>query len=343
MISKKAATTSVIVVLILMLVGSSVLYGVTSQILNIFGADADEQICTLTTVFSAATKIQGVENLKIDCPLRLRTITSDEVRRATVDVVKSANQLIGKDEVNREKFDNLNKKFLREVEGDTRYDKLSKGKGLDILLESTARTDPFTEELALSSLVGDEMRKCWKKMGQGDLDLFSNWFSDETLWNQLLSLSGFKEKPAICVICSRVKFDKAIRDDTDLNSGAIRSLQYWAQTKKIKSKPVTYYEYLMDEAHDKELFNPKWIYSVNEPQAVVFARIPASQIGEWGKHLDTVWQSGLNIATKLTLGYDTYKPKANEDAAKDLLYLFPYEKVNQVCGHIANEAPNDVN
>ena len=176
-------------------------------------------------------------------------------------------------------------------------------------------------------------------MGEGEFDLFSNWFTEGSALTNFLQQVGVENAPSICVVCSRIKFDDEVKKEFE---GKTLSLEYWAQITKPKNKQITYSEYMLDDAHDKELFTPRWIYGVDEPVATVFARVPASQVTEWGKHVIATGKKVSNLVNELIGGFEQHRPDPKKDPGIDLLYLVPLSNVKNVCGVLANVAPSEV-
>ncbi len=327
--NKKGLVVNTMVLLILMLIGAGMLYGITNSITKIFTLESEEKICAFSSIVAASTKVQGAELTKIDCPIQLKTITLTDVRREVPKVIGEIKEFKDKDDVRWDKLKDDYKKSFTQTDGVST--------DLDVLLKAPYNS-PIHKEFALHSLVGNELRKCWQKMGEGQLDLFSNWGSQNGV-DAALTQTGLKDMPSICVVCTRIKFDQEIKKeyaDREL------SLEFWSQMTKPKNKQITYAEYLLDDSHDKDLFKPKWEYAVTEPIAAVYAKIPATQLSIWINKVGRATTNAANIITNFIGDFDTTKLKPKEDKGVDLLYLVPLNEIKHICGYIANEAPTEV-
>lgn len=329
--NKKALVVNTMVLLILMLIGAGMLYGITHSITKILSIESEEKICAFSSIVAASTKVQGIELTKIDCPMQLKTVTETDVRREAPKVIGEIKEFKTKDEDRWNKLTNDYKKSFTQTSGAIT--------DLNNLLQGPPYNSPIHKEFALHSLVGNELRKCWQKMGEGRLDLFSNWFSKEGVFDAALIQTGLKDMPSICIVCTRIKFDQEVKEefgDREL------SLEFWSQMTKPKNKQITYAEYLLDDSHDKDLFGPRWKYTVTEPIAAVYAKIPTAQLREWGTSISRAAATTTNFITNLIGDFDFTKLTPEEDKGVDLLYLVPLSEIKNICGYIANEAPTEV-
>ena len=207
------------------------------------------------------------------------------------------------------------------------------------LERSASFSVPIQREFALHSLVGNELRKCWQKIGEGQLDLFSNWYNQEGYYKSIMIQANLENMPATCIICSRIKFDQELKEEF---KDRYLSLEFWAKMTKPKTKLKTHAEYLMDDSHNKELFSPTWYYSVDEPLVAMYAKIPAAQVSKWITDVGRASARATNFITNLAGGWDKFRLEPKEDPGVDLLYLIPLSEVKNTCGYIANEAPSEV-
>lgn len=327
--NKKGLVVNTMVLLILMLIGAGMLYGITHSITKILSIESEEKICAFSSIVAASTKVQGVELTKIDCPIQLKTITETDIRREVPKVIGEIKEFNAKD---TERWDKLKDDYRSSF---TQTDSVIPN--LDDLLKAPYNS-PIHKEFALHSLVGNELRKCWQKMGEGQLDLFSNWGSQNGVDAALIQ-TGLKDMPSICVVCTRIKFDQEIKKEFGNRE---LSLKFWSQMTKPKNKQITYAEYLLDDSHDKDLFKPKWKYTVTEPIAAVYAKIPAAQLDIWIGKVGRATTKTANIITNFIGDFDLTKLKPEKDKGVDLLYLAPLNEIKNICGYIANEAPTEV-
>lgn len=88
----------------------------------------------------------------------------------------------------------------------------------------------------IEKFLAGEIVTCWSMMGQGKVDLFSDWLSQEYSLGQVYPT---------CVICSRIAYDKiSLAGKIDLSQ--INIVQYMA-SHKMPDKDISYYEYLAGE------------------------------------------------------------------------------------------------
>ncbi|HIH42463.1 TPA: hypothetical protein HA246_02345 [Candidatus Woesearchaeota archaeon] len=386
-IQKRGIVINTIVVLVLTLISAGMLYGVSTQISKVLSVESQEKICAFSAVISANTKISGSQLVKVDCPIRLITITQADVRR---ELPKVMNEIKIFKEEDNERWDSIKDDYERSIISSSSTAKFSSetdDSGTDDsnnpitggaitstnafskpptnpqnllqsvnkltpkqlisenapdfrdLERSSSFSVPIQMEFALHSLVGNELRKCWQKTGEGQLDLFSNWYNEEGYFKSIMIQANLENMPATCIICSRIKFDQELKEEF---KDRYLSLEFWARMTKPKNKQKTHAEYLMDDSHNKELFSPKWYYSVDEPLVAMYAKIPAAQVGKWVSDVGRASAKATNFITNLAGGWETFRLKPKEDPGVDLLFLTPLSEVKNICGYIANEAPAEV-
>lgn len=79
---------------------------------------------------------------------------------------------------------------------------------------------------AVNRVIAEELRSCWYKMGEGEVDVFQQ------------EVYGFNEN--VCVICSEIDFDKKI-DQTKKFTGLLDYLK----SNKIPGGKANYFDYLI--------------------------------------------------------------------------------------------------
>lgn len=297
----RKAQMNFVIGIILLLIAFFVIWGITAKVITIMKESGDVTACTASAQLSSKTKIAGVETISLKCPMKLVDITADDLSAG-----------VGKAEAALDKIRQHNK----ENEADP---------SKQIKLENFL--NPGKEkEFVLDTKVAEEMKQCWSKLGEGQLDLFNAWYNPVALkempWVGMKILPTLKTPPVTCVICARIKFDSEIQRDY----AEVKSLDEWLKINTVPNKGLTYYDYLLDELHDQYLFTPTWEFKTEEPIAVVFARMnPQYSVGKLQEGLEKIGITSLGKA---------------QDAV-DVLYLIKYTEVKDYCNYLANEAPKE--
>ena len=204
--NKKAQGYRTVVGLILVLLIGGLLVGVVINWLGLFREAGDIQSCRLGLVAQTKTKVAGQTTFNVDCPVHEVTFHKDHVS-LNVDGKKSKKEVNYEGEV-KKNFPKLDSSGV-----DQQYD------------------------LVVDQTIADEMRKCWFKTGEGELQLF-----DEKLY----------KTEHVCMICSELDFSKEVREEYNYNG----DLNYYLSTKYVASDNVTYAEYFKRPVFKKERIIP---------------------------------------------------------------------------------------
>jgi hypothetical protein len=286
--SNKTAQMNNLVAIILVIAAAIILLGLTGMIVNIIKGSGSEAACTASAQLSSATRVAGIETVSLNCPMELKEITMDDLSAETSKAEKELNRIKSDGQIKVKYFEGTGSKILR--------------------------------EFALDKKVAEEMRACWQKLGEGNLNLFNAWYNPlkkgEHPWYDLIQI---KTPPITCVICSRIKFDKEIQDTYP----DVTSIDEWLKINTVPQRGITYYDYLLDDVHDEILFTPQWNFSTKQPLAVVFARMNA----------------GLSLGT---LKNNILPGGSDVDKAVDVLYLIEYSKAGEYCDYLANRPPEEI-
>lgn len=97
------------------------------------------------------------------------------------------------------------------------------------------------------AFIAEEMKSCWQKVGQGKYDPFSDW-------NDV-------EDKSICMICSQIHFDPALKEfmqnnlksEADIAKYGITSPLPYLAEKTVPGSDKTYFEYLYGSPFSSEL------------------------------------------------------------------------------------------
>ena len=300
--NKKAVGQDVIIGLIIFVIVFFLLFLATKQIMDITGKAGGKEACKTSAVLSSTTRMFGTEMLKLDCPMEL-------------DKIKYTDLSSGMDKAQKEIKD---------------YDTTHTGEdnGLNYFKGVSLTSNPEKlKEWALYSKIGTGMADCWGKLGEGKLNLFNAWYNpvywegkkdNELPWVQFFPKA--KAPPTTCVICARIDFDDKIKEELKETT----NFNEWAAKNAVTGQHgLSYYEYLIDEIHDKDLFTPNWKFTTDEPIAIVFARMNPQYVGN--KFTDFLKFTGIaeNIGKE----------------SIDALYLAKYAEVNNYCDYLANKPP----
>jgi hypothetical protein len=151
----------------------------------------------------------------------------------------------------------------------------------------------------VNEAVAKEMKECWDNMGNGKLNLFSSWFE---YWgtekaNEWKNRGGNKDQfktwileniphklpaPTVCVICSRIEFDKELYTEISSSISTVsnsdykdkpQSMIFWLTHTPIPRTSISYYEYLLDDVN-QDIYGPaeRNFKYTEKPFAVIFAR-----------------------------------------------------------------------
>ncbi|MFC1696731.1 hypothetical protein ACFL1H_00205 [Nanoarchaeota archaeon] len=274
-----------------------ILLPIAYYFVSTFGDISDDELCRASAIASAALKLgTGVETIYVDCATHYRDVKLGDI-----------NMPLASAEV----------------------DKFEKVFG-----KSTAPKDKELYEYRLNQLVSEELRKCWYNLGEGNLNLFGEWYNPEektdsgwlgtlTHWKNYIKVNVFskadKDIPLTCVICARMKFGEEVKDKFTTDE---ISLTTWMKIHSLPNKAISYYDYTIDELHDPMAFTPNYKYKLDEPYAVVFAR-----------YADPWLKKRARDFFQLVFGV---QDKTSKQEAYDLLMLIPYSEVTKVCDIIAN-------
>jgi hypothetical protein len=295
MIMGKKAQFGNVVGIILIVASAIVLVLFAGKIIDILMQTSSEGKCTASAQLSSSTRIAGVETVSIDCPMKLIEIKMADLR---AEMTKSKNTI----------------KTIQ-----------NSGKDTGINYFNDTENAKILKEFALDKKVAEEMRACWQKLGEGNLELFNAWYNplgtESVPWIKWLpKLLDPAKPPTTCVICARIKFDSDIQTDYPIVE---ESLNEWLKINTVPKREVTYYDFLIDEVHDQFLFTPSWNFTTKEPVAVVFARMSANSGGFLRNMLANFGLTDLG----------------KDQKGIDVLYLIEYSKTREYCDYLANTPP----
>ncbi|MBW3001720.1 hypothetical protein KY338_01000 [Candidatus Woesearchaeota archaeon] len=157
-------------------------------------------------------------------------------------------------------------------------------------------------EWVMNKIIADEMLACWNKVWRGNLPIFDQWWNlvDFTFFGvgtekpPLEELQNVKYTnlgiftaygpPTFCIICSRIKFDRDIR--MKFKNKPITSLKEWMADNPAPESKISYLEeFEQGQTLTTRMFAPKYVYTVDEPYAIVYKRVNPHKIVDVGKWL----------------------------------------------------------
>ncbi|RLE39575.1 hypothetical protein DRJ17_00040 [Candidatus Woesearchaeota archaeon] len=258
-----------------------------------------DQICRTSALLNANTKTFGVDLFYLDCPQRLVRITEK-------DVTKKATK--------------NERKKISEYGYSVDWDNQKELAGY--------RTD---------AIIAKEMYDCWRLLGEGKLPLFGQWAYDsiaesdkaakwklflEMFEKQLAYVQGLEQADVMCVICSRIKFDKEVKEMVKED----RDLTKWLKSHPIPSeeKVMSYYDYLTELLAPKTKLIP-YSYNTKNPLAIVYARVNTGYLTNLGNRIWSVLTEGISASVQGSF-YD----------GVSIIAIAPYSDALRNCDHIAN-------
>lgn len=310
----KKAVSAIMVGIIALLVVFVLLLNVQSAMIALIRGSGEDMSCVWSAVMNAHSGgllTLGSKGAKLKCPMRSVYITEDagEVNPETLVVNLNRGQTVA-----RAKIEEFTGKFGDRIAGPNNNGDIQYPYG-------TGEED--VKLWLMDKTIADQMKSCWKKLGQGQLPLFSQDITgieltsfDEGILKSLNFPKLETNIPIGCVICSRIKFDESVT--TEFGGGKITSIDAWLKTNPISKTDMTsYYEYLQDD-YSSDFFAQSFQYSVDEPQAVVFARAVLPLLDDY-----TDWLPGDN-------------DENDETTEFDMIYLVPYDEVGDYCTVLMN-------
>jgi len=89
----------------------------------------------------------------------------------------------------------------------------------------------------IEQIIAREIIDCWKMMGEGKIQVFSQWLAEKY---------GVGDVGSSCVICNRIAFDKVSLEKAGIDLSKIDVMKYM-QRHAIPNQNVSYYGYLAGE------------------------------------------------------------------------------------------------
>lgn len=304
----------ILVTLIVLVVSLAVLLLVYKEFGDVLEEEAMKKNCQWNLLLSSFTKspVLGVETIPPDCQMTRKIITLE--------------QLEDKKKSNQKEIDEFNKKYKN-----SKYVSFHSNSEEELL------------EYEMDRILADEIKDCWNVAWMGQMPIFQEWWSlikcetdkdgdykcgcteneECSLPKEVLSRLQFWDyessgPPAFCLLCSRIKFEDKLKEK--FNAREITSLPEWMQKHPVLIDVLqrSYYEYTMDDVN-KGIFAPDYVYSVEEPLAVIYARVNVYKPIQYAETF-LKW-TGIIDKDKV------HKPV-------NVLSLMPYSEVSEKCTYI---------
>lgn len=340
--------------LVIFIVAALILLLFSSQIFDIIAKSAPGSVCKASAIANSVgnTVTAGADVVKLDCPVQYVKITDKPGLFPPKDTkIVNPTKILTDGEIY-----SLNKDGVKYfIDADAK----------DINLKENLN---LLETFRINQETAAEMKTCWDEMGNGKLNLFSQWFlgwrdenkknvNDQGVIGSIVpNLMG---APTVCVICSKITIDDSVysrtqsllnrKDQKDYETNP-NSLIYWLTHNPIPQTKTSYYEYLSDDVNSD-------VYGVDERDykypgkefAVIYARTNPSIFvslvqGVTGKEVAFSYFGGLigNLIKKpgagaflgFTISRGTAKVAENmQDVATgargiDAIYVVPYDSKN---------------
>lgn len=179
----------------------------------------------------------------------------------------------------------LMKKLPAPALGDP-YFALNCPRGETFIKKSDVVENDKVNQKKASSIIAEEMRRCWEKVGAGHIDPFSDW-------------NGVKDQ-SICMICTRMRYDKSLinfmkEKATKYNSGGnskgmqlsdflITNPLPYLQETPVPGKRFTYFRYFFGSTPENPLTPEEKANlgtSIVDDNTLILVRMYKSDGREW--------------------------------------------------------------
>ena len=325
MLNKKAIAAGVLVGIIAMLIIFIVLFRLDIMIANLITGGAEDQICFWSAGMSSLSKVGP------------KTVTDLYCNRNIVRVMMNSNDIPA---ANREKgvdFVYINKPIAPKLREnlDQWYGDEDTEADFDIK-ENKDRVLKYR----LNEIMAKELKSCWGNLGRGTYNLFDQnllpvegpFKEGDSLPTKLLKSLQFweielMEVPKVCFICSTVIFENEVSSkfegEVDLTPFLLNN-----PVKLATPEAISYYEFLEDDIKQSDFFRPKYTYTTDKIQAIVFLRM------NLGSYLE---QRGSKLATlKLSEIVSDRDYRADGKILEiDVPLLIPFDEVSDNCDKFA--------
>lgn len=311
-----------LVSLVVLVVSLGVLLLVYIEWGDVLEEESLKKNCQWNLLLSAFTKspVLGIETIPPDCKMTRKNITLE--------------QLEDKKRSNKKEIDEFNKKYK-----DSKYVSFHSNSEEELL------------EFEMNRVIANEIKDCWDVAWMGQMPIFQEWWNliecepdkegdfkcgcpenkECSLPEEVSSRLRFwnyeaSGPPAFCLLCSRIKFDEGVKEK--FNDKIITSLPEWMQKHPVLIDALrrSYYEYTKDDVN-RGIFAPEYLYEVDEPLAIVYARVNVYKPLQYAETL--VRWTGVIMG-----GYNKLMSSERKHKSINVLSLIPYSEVSKKCTYI---------
>jgi len=285
---KQGQLSNTLVVLVALAVSLIVLLSATGMFADVIEKVADTSVCTWSLGLNAML------DLPPHCRAKYTTLTIGNLSKRT----KYAKNRIIDFEADSGKYSEALNKFPHKD-------------------SYNSDNDAILYEFAMDEYIAKSLKSCWAKIPR-NAPIFSEW--DEHLI----------KRPVNCILCERIKFGNDVKEKFS-HKHEIDSLDVWMDYNPIFSikdapgkveyeDPRSYSQYLEDEVSGG-YFSHNFVYSVDEPIAVLYARVNPFKGFTWA-------QRGLS-----RIGW---YPKEEVSEPVNLITIVPYKEVGERCDYLVS-------
>lgn len=343
---KKKALGYVLIPAIVALAVLAIVFRLDLFILNMIKGWDENLACVFSASFQSMTNVVGITPTKLYCPRQHITIVLTKKDAEEMEEKnKEEKYFFIDDPIPKQKLEKYILKWYDEHWKSLPDTSPDKTKPIDSEY-FTGKDKKGLYEYRMNEVIANAMKSCWTQLGRGELDLFSSFgnpikYAPDTFkGNRFQDIIGainpgnieLKLRRGRCVVCSRIIFDDRVQKIFNAE-GEITSLPRWTQVHPlsiISKKPISYYEFLLDESIPKNFFqrsgDKRYYYSTNTPYIVVFERIGI--IAPFGT-LKKIW----HFIESHTVGE---KDKKEDETTIDIITLMPYEELYNECDTVEN-------
>lgn len=281
--------------LIAITIGVIILLAISGKLYDVISSITGKSECEIKFLLAAPTKKGGVQFVEPNCAPHFVTIDENYINANKARAEKTIDD------------------YVTKMDNGGKYTDLPEYTVYKNYFSKSKSDQSVLNEWVVDEAVAKEMKYCWDITGRGKLDLFDEWYlfinckkedgvtpctskSDANLMTQkrwedaVVNVAnmavpwrwGIERPPTFCVLCSRMKFAPEVRES--FSNKNINNFNSWLDNNPASESgsfsKVPYSTYLQSEEY-RGIFLPAYNYSVNEPYAVVYARVNVNYLNKW--------------------------------------------------------------
>jgi len=196
---KKGIAIGTLIIIIIILLAAVPMFIFSGEIAEMIGRGASDEACRLSILAQSKLKFVGSSPVSVECPRKSIIFYDDHVEEIIEGHKKDLGVKINN--IPKKKFKELNSKIVNQV-------------------------------------IAEELRKCWRKTGEGEIDAFEE--------DMLLGAE-------VCLLCATFEFDESVK------APEFSGLEEYLESHYIpkEDEKISYYDYLSKE----QTFRLLWIFS----------------------------------------------------------------------------------